>query len=111
MSVYDAKRELCLRLTQSPGQKPRPAMISPSAPRELWLDPTVAPAAMLLCPITSDAQRKELLWCCSCAGKMSELSTSQQEIVLLSAKNELIKRAPYFSCENEQRIKRTAFTP
>src|SRR5690606_27032129 len=111
ISVYEAKRELCLRLTHRPGQKPRPATISPSAARELWFDPTVAPAAMLLCPMINDAQRNELLWCCSCAGKMSELSTSQHEMVLLSPKNELIRRAPYFSCENAERINRTALTP
>src|SRR5690606_5692073 len=111
INVYEAKRELCLRLTQRPGQKPRPATISPSAPRELWLEPTVAPAAMLLWPITSEAQRNELLWCCSCAGKMSEFSTSQHEMVLLSPRNELINRAPYFSWENDERINRTAFTP
>src|SRR5690554_6695982 len=111
MSVYEAKRELCLRLTHSPGQKPRPAMISSSPARELWLDPTVAPAAMLLCPITSEAQRNELLWCCSCAGKSNELSTSQQDMVLLSPRKELISRAPYLSWENEDRINRTALTP
>src|SRR5690606_5119691 len=111
ISVYEAKRELCLRLTHLPRQKPRPATISPSAARELWLEPTVAPAAILLCPIINAAQRNELLWCCSCAGKMSELSTSQQEMVLLSPKNELMSRAPYFSCEKADRIKRTAFTP
>src|SRR5690606_8310016 len=78
ISVYDAKRELCLRLTHKPGQNPRPAMISPSAARELWLDPTVAPAAILLCPFTSAAQRKELLSCCSCAGKSKVCRTAQQ---------------------------------
>src|SRR5690606_31373943 len=33
--VYDANFELCFRLTHSAGQKPRPAIISPSGPREL----------------------------------------------------------------------------
>src|ERR1700742_2364897 len=37
--LNEANLELCLKLTLSPGQKPRPAMISPSALRELWLDP------------------------------------------------------------------------
>ena len=59
--VYDANLELCLRLTQSPGQKPRPACISPSAPRELWFEPIVAPAAILLCPISKAAHKNELL--------------------------------------------------
>ena len=33
--VNDANFELCFKLTQSPGQKPRPAIISPSAARLL----------------------------------------------------------------------------
>src|SRR3954468_19600547 len=61
----DANLELCLRLTQRPGQKPRPAINSPSGLRLLWFEPMVAPAAILLCPITRAAQRNELLWCCS----------------------------------------------
>ena len=46
--VKEANLELCLRLTHNPGQKPRPAISSPSAPLELWFEPMVAPAAMLL---------------------------------------------------------------
>src|ERR1700743_1954923 len=84
--LKEAKRELCFRLTHKPGQKPRPAMISPSALRLLWFDPMVAPAAILLWPITSAAHKKLLLWCCSCAGKIREFSTSQQEIVALLPK-------------------------
>src|SRR5687767_4462076 len=111
MMVKDANFELCLRLTQSPGQKPRPAMISPSAPLLLWLLPMVAPAAILLCPITSEAHRKELLWCCSCAGKISEFNTSQQEMVELFPRYELMSRAPYFNCECEAITNLTALTP
>src|ERR1700759_5285795 len=96
--VKEANRELCFRLTERPGQKPRPAMISPSGLRELWLEPMVAPAAILLCPITNAAQRNELLWCCSCAGKINEFNTSQQEMVALLPRYELISLAPYFNC-------------
>ena len=71
----------------------------------------VAPAAILLWPLTIAAHKKELLWCCSWAGKMRAFNTSQQEMVELLPKKELIKRAPYFSCECAAKIKRTAFTP
>ena len=43
----EANLELCFKLTHKPGQKPLPAISSPSAPLELWLDPMVAPAATL----------------------------------------------------------------
>ena len=75
-------------LVQRPGQKPRDATISPSVARLLWLEPRVAPAAMLLCPITQAEMRNELLWCCSCEGKMRLLSTSQHEMVELSPSTE-----------------------
>ena len=88
-----------MTLAQSPGQNPRPAWISPSAVRLLWLDPMVAPAAMLLCPITTLEIRNELLWCCSCEGKIRLFNTSQQEIVELSPMKELMSRAPYFRLE------------
>src|SRR5690606_74811 len=84
-------------LTHSPGQNPRLASTSPSAAREWWFEPTVAPAATLLCPWISAAQRKELLWRCSCAGKSSESSTSQHEMVEVSPKKELISRASYLT--------------
>ncbi len=71
----------------------------------------VAPAAILLCPIKSAAHKNELLWCCSCAGKISEFSTSQQEIVALLPKYELINLAPYFNWECEAIINLTALTP
>ena len=61
----EANLELCLRLTQRPGQNPRPAINSPSALLELWFDPMVAPAATFDCPISKEAHKKELLWCCS----------------------------------------------
>ena len=92
--VWQAKTEECFSDTQSPGQKPRPATISPSAVLPLWLEPTVAPAAMLLCPPTQAAMRKELLWCCSWAGKIRLQTSSQQETVLLSPSTELKKRTP-----------------
>ena len=60
-SANEANRQKCLTLTHSPGQKPRPASISPSGERLLWLEPIVAQAAMLLWPLTSAAMRKELL--------------------------------------------------
>src|ERR1044071_4507338 len=109
--LKEAKRLLCLRLTQRPGQKPRLAWISPSGLRELWLEPMVAPAAILLWPWTRAAHKNELLWCCSCAGKISEFNTSQQEMVALLPRYELISLAPYFNCEFEAITKRTAFTP
>src|SRR5438128_2386393 len=59
--VNVANFELCFKLTHSPGQNPRSATISPSALRLLWLLPIVAPAAILLCPNTSDAHKNELL--------------------------------------------------
>ena len=102
---------MCFRATDKPGQNPRPACNSPSAPRELWLEPRVAPAAILLWPLTIAAHKNELLWCCSWAGKIRAFNTSQQEMVELLPKKELIKRAPYFSCEWAAKIKRTAFTP
>ena len=46
--ALEAKLEECLRLVHRPGQKPRPATISLSAVRPLWLEPTVHPAARLL---------------------------------------------------------------
>ena len=54
-SVNEAKRQECFSVVQRPGQKPRPATISPSLARLLWLEPIVAPAAMLLCPSTAEA--------------------------------------------------------
>ena len=57
----------------------------------------MAPAAMLLWPITSAAIRNELLWCCSWAGKIRLLRISQQETVELSPRYEWISRAPYLS--------------
>ena len=82
---------------QRPGQKPRPATISPSGARELWFEPIVAPAAMFDCPMTVEAMRNELLWCCSWNGKMRLLSSSQQETVELSPITEFRSRAPYLS--------------
>jgi hypothetical protein len=61
--------------------------------------------------MTRAAHKKELLWCCSCAGKIKEFNTSQQEIVALGPKKELINRAPYFNCEWSDKIKRTALMP
>src|SRR5690606_4389742 len=98
-------------LTHSPGQNPRLASTSPSAARELWFEPIVAPAAILVCTWITAAQRKALLWCCSCAGKSSELSTSQHEMVEWSPKKELVDRAPYLSGEKEDKTNRTALTP
>src|ERR1700759_1223627 len=46
--VNEANLELCFKLTQRPGQNPLLAINSPSGPLELWLDPMVAPAAILL---------------------------------------------------------------
>ena len=111
MSVKEANLELCFRLTHKPGQKPLAVTISPSAARLLWFDPIVTPAAILLCPITSAAHKNELLWCCSCPGNIREFRTSQQEMVELLPRNELISRAPYFNWLCEAITNRTAFTP
>ena len=54
---------------ESPGQKPLPASISPSLALELWLEPMVAPAAMLDCPLTRAAMRKLVLWVLLVAGE------------------------------------------
>src|SRR5512135_1722097 len=98
-------------LEHNPGQNPRPACTSLSLARLLWFDPIVAPAARLLCPITREAMRKELLWCCSCDGKIRLFRTSQQEIVELSPRNEWISRAPYLRWELFPRTNRTALQP
>ena len=72
----------------------------------MWLEPMVAPAAMLLCPMTQAEMRNELLWCCSCKGKMRLFKTSQQEMVELSPMKELMSLAPYFSLLLLPRMKR-----
>ena len=97
--VNDAKRLECFTDEHSPGQNPRPATNSPSLARLLWLLPMVAPAAILLCPIMTDAMRNELLWCCSCPGNMRLFRTSQHEMVLLSPIMEFMRRAPYLKLQ------------
>ena len=99
---------MCLKLELNPGQKPRPAMISPSGLRELWLLPIVAPAAMFDCPKTVVAIRNDELWCCSWKGKIRLFKSSQQDTVELSPKIEFKRRAPYLSWQFRPITKRTA---
>jgi hypothetical protein len=105
-----AKRQLCLRVLERPaGQNPRPAMISPSFPRLLWFDPTVVPAAMFDWPITREAIRKELLWCCSWAGNTRLFRTSQQETWSVP-EDGVYQPGPVLKVRVVPRTKRTALT-
>ena len=77
--VKGANTQLCLKFVTSPGQKPRPAWISPSAARELWFDPIVAPAAIFAWPAIKFAIKNELLWCCSWNGNSKLCRISAQD--------------------------------